>query len=142
MTGDFFGKRPCRRRRRSLRGKECRSAPLEPEKVESYVGGLPGGSHEVVEERSPGLVGRNHLPIKNDALATSSSADTAWQSASKRLRVLPFREDELAACPLLEIDQGPKTVVLESKSHSGSSNGSFPEMGIIGCTRGSDIRRI
>jgi hypothetical protein len=74
----------------------------------------PGRAHEVVEERSAGLVGRNHLPIKNDALDVELGCQVSTElGEAGQIRALPLRESK-RPLPLLEVEQSRKPVVSEA----------------------------
>jgi hypothetical protein len=93
-------------------GQGAQISTIEPEKVEGHIGGLPRSAHEVVKKRPPGLVGRDHLSIKNDTIDVELGSYRLAERVEAGQGV-SVPGDKSAPCPSLDIQQGPKTVVLE-----------------------------
>jgi len=140
MIGDFVGKIACSRFRRSRSGKEPTSMPFAPEDIESRITGAPRHAEQLVELRSAALVGRDHLAVENGVVDIEEPANLVGQRVETSKHVAIARNE--AATALLDIAEARKPSYLNSKSHSGSSNGSFLQVGMIGCTRGSATPRI
>ena len=71
---------------------------VEPQKVESHIGGAPRVPEKVVELRPAGFVARDNLAIKNNLVGVKPAA--TWSgSASKRVMVLPCLETKQQFLP-------------------------------------------
>lgn len=111
IVSDPAGKMVCSRPRRSLSGKGRRSVPFEPENVEGHIGWRAGATEEVVELRSAGLVGSDHLAVDYGVIDLERERDLIAECIEAVKGIVVARDE--AATGLLEIAERAEAVVLE-----------------------------
>jgi hypothetical protein len=85
--------------------------PFEPENVEGHIGWRAGATEEVVELRSAGLVGSDHLAVDYGVIDLERERDLIAECI-EAVKGIAVARDE-AATGLLEIAERAEAVVLE-----------------------------
>src|SRR5215472_4965819 len=104
------------RRRRSLSGKDRRSAPLS-QNVESHVTGAPRHTEQLVELRSASPVSHDHLAVDYGFVDVEHGRHLVAERLERAQDIAVARDE--AAAVLLKIAEAPKPIVFELKEPFG-----------------------